>query len=493
MLKNWTSHAEYHQFITNAVSALNESQLKKFNSYSNSLAKLTSLNLDPLAVHLAPYYSSTGRPALHQPEIFRSFILMLDQNITSIDLWVKILLNDDLLALLIGCHPDELPPLGSYYDFIDRLWLHHKDLDKTDRNKLYHFPKNKRPSSKPGKGKKLSNRHPDIVKKVVSFVLDEREFPFHYEQLLQEIFSLIAIVPSLELNLFSSDSLTLSGDGTCVHCHSDTLGTKVCNCKSNGVYDCKCDRKFSDPDASFGWDSDLAAWYFGYTLYMLSTYNPTYHIDLPLHIRFLDARRHDSINAIVALSEFRKLNSNIPITNLCLDSANDNYPTYELCNKWNIIPFIDLNANRGHPKSLPQTMAFSKEGLPLCSAGLEMVLQGFCTGRSRHKWRCPAMCGIVDECPLGTSCSPSSYGRVVYTKPDWDVRLFPPVPRGTKAWKDVYSTRTSSERVNNRFLNDYRLHNMRIRGKKRYSFIAMMIGINIHLDARIKKAKIDAA
>ena len=492
MLKSWTSHADYQQFISDAVASLNDSQRKKLISYSDSIAKLTSLNLDPLAALLAPYYSHTGRPALHQPEIFRSFILMLDCRIYSIDLWVNTLMNDDILALLIGCKPDELPPLGSYYDFIDRLWLRHKKLDKSDRKHLYHFPKNKRPSKKPGKGKKLPNRHPQIVMKMVSYALVDKELPFHYEKLLQEIFSLIAIVPSIDLGLIPTGNLTVAGDGTCVHSHCDALGTKVCDCRKNGIYDCKCDRKFSDQDASYGWDSDLGAWYFGYTLYMLSTYNPIYHVDLPLHIRFLDAKRHDSVNAVVSLSEFRKLNPHIPIRNLCLDSANDNYPTYELCKGWDIIPFIDLNSNRGHPKSLPETMKFSKEGVPLCSAGLEMVYQGFCKGRSRHKWRCRAKCGLIDECPLDVPCSPSSYGRVVYTKPDWDIRLFPPVPRGSREWKDTYSSRTCSERVNNRVLNDYHLHDMGIRGKKRYSFITMMIGINIHLDARIKKAKMDA-
>jgi hypothetical protein len=34
---------------------------------------------------------------------------------------------------------------------------------------------------------------------------------------------------------------------------------------------------------------------------------------------------------------------------------------------------------------------------------------------------------------------------------------------------------------------------MRIHGKKRYSFFAIIAGINIHLDARLKKQKMDAA
>jgi hypothetical protein len=165
MLKSWTFHADYQQFISDVASSLNESQRKKLMSYANSIAKLTFLNLDSLAAHLAPYYSHTRRPALHQPEIFRSFILMLDRGYSSIDSWFNTLMTYDILAVLIGCNPGDLPPLGSYYDLIDRLWLRHKTLDKADRKHLYRFPKNKKPSKKPGKGKKLPNRHPDIVKK----------------------------------------------------------------------------------------------------------------------------------------------------------------------------------------------------------------------------------------------------------------------------------------------------------------------------------------
>jgi hypothetical protein len=151
MLKNWTSHADYQQFVSDAVAFLNDSQRKKLISYSDTIAKLTSLNLDPFAAHLAPYYSHTGRLALHQPEIFRSFILILDCGFYSINLWVNTLMHDNILTILTGCSPDELPPLGSYYDLIDRLWLRHKNLDMADRKHLYHFPKNKRPSKNPAR------------------------------------------------------------------------------------------------------------------------------------------------------------------------------------------------------------------------------------------------------------------------------------------------------------------------------------------------------
>ena len=48
---------------------------------SDSWHKLTSMNLDPAGDFLAPFYSNTGRPAINQPQILRSFFLMLDRRL----------------------------------------------------------------------------------------------------------------------------------------------------------------------------------------------------------------------------------------------------------------------------------------------------------------------------------------------------------------------------------------------------------------------------
>ncbi len=74
-----------------------------------------------------PFYSNTGRPAKNQPQILRSFILfflLFSEGLAklSLTLWVDRLGHDRLLAALIGCTTDSLPPLGSYFDFMDRLW-----------------------------------------------------------------------------------------------------------------------------------------------------------------------------------------------------------------------------------------------------------------------------------------------------------------------------------------------------------------------------------
>lgn len=307
MLKNWTSHAEYQQFIISNLSKLNKTFSKKILEFESSISKLYCLDLDILGEILKPYYSNTGRPATLQPEIFRSLSLMLFQKETSITNWVKKLHYDELLATFIGCTIDKAPSLGSHYDFISRLWM--SDLE-SDRKRLKVVrPYKKKPSNVkvPGRNKKLPNKKSGSVKSICDFFENNRSFSLRAEKLLQRIFSLVAVEPSFNLNLIKQKDLTLAGYGTCVHCNSSYYGSKVCNCRKNDIYDCKCPRKLSDVDANLGWDSHENRWFYGYTLYALSTYNPKYKIDLSVYLRFVEASRHDSITGIAALAEFREL------------------------------------------------------------------------------------------------------------------------------------------------------------------------------------------
>lgn len=101
--------------------------MELFYCYSDARRKLFSLNLDPIDEYVARFYSPCGRPAKHQAQILRSFILLaLLFNQTSaklsLPLWVEALSKNRELAALIGRRStDELPPLGSYFDFMDRF------------------------------------------------------------------------------------------------------------------------------------------------------------------------------------------------------------------------------------------------------------------------------------------------------------------------------------------------------------------------------------
>ena len=158
----------------------------------------------------------------------------------------------------------------------------------------------------------------------------------------------------------------------------------------------------------------------------------------------------------------------------CLDSAMDNISTYKLLHDKGIEAFIELNGKED-------------EAVPKCTAGLEMKYSGFENARNRHKWACPCPKG-ASECPLGQSCTSSRLGAVRHTSPSDDLRMYPRTPRSTKKWKEAYKNRSPSERMNNRFLNDYGLSRIRMKLQRRYAFFTMLIGINIHLDSWVKMA-----
>lgn len=111
------------------------------------------MNLNPVRDFLTPFYSNTGRPALNQPQIMRSFLLMLDRKFSSLTKWTTELAGDDLLAILIGCLPDSQPPPSSYFDFINRLWLRNPGFESPDAKICSLLLKIKKPSSKPWKNK----------------------------------------------------------------------------------------------------------------------------------------------------------------------------------------------------------------------------------------------------------------------------------------------------------------------------------------------------
>lgn len=148
------------------------------------------------------------------------------------------------------------------------------------------------------------------------------------------------------------------------------------------------------------------------------------------------------------------------------DSTHDAYPWYKLLHSWEIEAFIDLNTRRQGKLSLSR-FTVGKDGTPICAGGFPMINWGYCKNRQRIKWRCPLSYGKVENCPHKETCSPSNYDRVVYTKPELDLRLFTRTPRNSKAWKKVYTLRGTSERTNKHQKINYWLEITRARGKRR--------------------------
>ena len=103
-----------------------------------------------------------------------------------------------------------------------------------------------------------------------------------------------------------------------------------------------------------------------------------------------------------------------------------------------------------------------------------MTLSLPCKDRDRIKWRCPIKASKKLEslkCDFIAECSPSEYGRVVYTHPADNPRLYPNIPRNSQKWQHHYDKRTSVERVFKREKNDFSLTSFKSRFRERINRI----------------------
>ena len=500
--ESWQSHNEYRTIVNTYGRRLSRNNPKySFDLYDKERQKLLNLNLDPLRDYIAPFYSTTGRSAKNQAQILRSlilFVLLLNKTPArdSLTAWVRDVLPASIsLIILTGCvSAEELPPLGSYYDFMNRFWL--ASRSRYSRKALLPASKNsKKPNKAIGSDGKLLEDAADTAstRDIVKAIRNGDRASDNPEAALQDIFFLLAVLPSMQLGLIDADNLTLSGDGTSVVSHASPYGRHLSSCSPSCPYRKDCGRHYSDPDAGWGWDSDNKTWFFGHTLYMLCCRNSRLKVELPLLMKFTDARRHDSKNFLFALDDFGRHLCGLTPKNICLDSAHDNIPTYELLKHWDINALIDINGRTKSSENSPDGITFDKDGHPLCPAGHKMSPWGNDPIKDAHKYRCPFKCGHIASCPNAGTCSPGSYGRTVYIKNNSDLRFHPRIPRDSEEYRKIYSERTACERVNDRVLNDYCLQHLKIRGRDHFSFWTTLIGICIHLDARYKAARLYAA
>jgi len=469
MLGKWRTHAHYQRFLVDALLKEKQRNPQSLADYKDTILKLYSLNLDSIKTDFAKRFSLTGRPSNFQPEMFRAFILMVDQKVASIEEWRKRTIATPIFCALVGIDPQDFPGSSTLRDFITRLWLE----DAPERVKTVEA----KPKEKHGKNKKPP-KNPGIIKELTDKALKGDTFGKIPEQLLQTLFAKVAVLPSVDAGLIEDPhKLVASGDGTVIHSHASPRG------KSTHTPN---QRRFADPQARWLWDSYHEQWAYGYMAYILSTNNPVLKLDLPLYLRFAQTSSFDGVTLIEALAHFRSVyHSVFNMDSLLLDSAHDNYATYILLNHWDIKPFIDLN-NRATDMPRPQALTLSQRGAPICADGHEMVNWGYEAKKFRIKYRCPLVAGTVTYCPYADNCNKSPYGKIVYLRLAEDRRLLTPVPRNTDEWKNTYKRRSASERVNNRLLTDYALERPKRYTKKKLSFFAFLNAVNIHLDARVK-------
>jgi len=479
LLGYWRSHVEYQHWLKSELVSLIPSHETAIRFYAPLIKKIYILNLDPAKKVVASLYPPVGRPAKNQPELLRALMAMLHCQIHDPTKFVAVLRSSPVLRAICGFEQGKTPGVGTIYDFLDRLWL------SDNPQKAIKKPKSK--GKRPKSGEKLPAKHPGIVKKLVDKALEGRVIERRPESILQEILKGCAVLPSAKLGLLGNpNNLAVAGDGAPLLTGASPYGKKICDCPSKGIYRCNCKRVFTDPDANWGWDSYHEQWFYGHTLYSITSADSDN--DLPLYLRLVQGSRNDSVTFVFSWVELLRLYPEFKISKALLDAAHDVYDIYRLLHANEAEPFIDLNERAKGNNTFPGPISVDNNGVPICLEGLPMLNWGFNNDRCRIKWRCPHY-RDRSKCSKKHECSTSEYGRVVYTKPSWDLRLFTPTPRNSKAWKNVYARRTTVERTFKRILVDYKIELANARTKKRWFWQATLAAINQHLDAQVSVAK----
>ncbi len=193
-------------------------------------------------------------------------VLMLDFKEHSITNWAQTVANDIFLFNLCGFDSKTAPGASSYYDFIIRLW----QSDRSEHLKRKMFPKMflSRPRKKLNANKKLPPKHSGSVKKLVQRAINGRLPDINPAKIMQQLLARCVVDQSAEMGILGNTSaVSVAFDGSPYYSGASHYGVKVCDCRSKGIYNCTCPRKYSDPDARWGWDSYREQWFFGDTLF----------------------------------------------------------------------------------------------------------------------------------------------------------------------------------------------------------------------------------
>ena len=330
----------------------------------------------------------------------RSYLLSIDFKVHSLTDWAAQLKINPLYAILSGFQFGDTPGVGTFYDFLDRLW----DSDSDNLSPHIHPIKKKKVKKPKQKGDKAEPIEKVTVEQLFqsmeysSFSIDEQPYTSLFKIYDHEFLSI-----SISKGLIDISNLSIAGDGMPVTTSARERKHRICECSKNGITSCHCDRYFSQPDCDIGYDSSRECFYHGYHLYILVAANS--ESDLPLFPLFNPASKHDSHGFLEAFT-------------------------------------------------------IGKDGVPICKAGRKMNHGGSEPSKTRLKFRCP-LASRKYGCSCSTPYSDSKYGRTVHFAMKDNPRLINFPPRDSEEWKLEYNARTSAEHSNKREKIDFQLESGR--------------------------------
>ena len=496
-------HKHYRRFVLNKASR--HGGLRTDHRHFHVWRKLRVSNLDVAYPIMATLYTKDeGRPARNPVCMLRSCLAMMFCGVTSFTLWVKMMHDDPFYALISGFHPEDVPGVGTFYDFQDRLLQRPRQPRSTQRRPYRR--RNQRDKADHHKDKNDLRPHQDIVNRLADRILSR---PFQptplaavlegygdfsalptWEQVLQALFYACFVAPSIDLKLIDLENLHVAGDGSKIPTWANPSGKKLCDCDNRGKKPeerCRCHRAYNDSLALWGWDSYRKCWVYGHSFYELTAYSLQHCCQLPLVISMADCNRHDSVHGLATL--YRGCETfGLLIQTASLDAAHDALGLFRLAtNRWQTALVVPLNQRNRDNLQYSGPLRL-EQGTPICLAGKPLKHWGFCPDRLRLKWRCPLAAAKktppVTTCPhFGNGCSNSPYGRVIYTYPQDNYRLHTLIPRNSDLWQCHKDARSCAERSIKRKKYDFHLLQTRTAGRDRWFFRLMLAAMCQHIDA----------
>lgn len=474
---NSGGHAAYQNFVIENLRKYYPDPCAIPRSAWDIIERFWALDLSYTDELLRSKYSVFG-PKPRTPSCMqRSYLLSIDFKVYSLTDWAAQLKINPLYAILSGFEFGDTPGVGTFYDFLNRLW----DSDSDNLSPHVHPVKKKKVKKPKQKGTKAESIEKISVDQLLkqlesgAFSIDDQPYSSLFKIYNKEFLS-----QSVQRGLIDTSNLSIAGDRTPFVTSARERKHRVCNCTLNGITDCDCDRYFSQPDCDIGWDSSRDCFYHGYDLYMLVAANS--ESDLPIFPLLNPASKHDSHGFLETYFRMKSFLPDYLVSKWLLDSAHDAMAYYSYCRKKHIQPFIDLNEKRGIKVKYKDDFTIGKDGIPVCKAGRKMNRDGSEPSKARLKYRCP-LASRKYGCSCENPCSDSKYGRTVHLAMKDNPRLINFPPRNSEEWKMEYNARTSAERSNKREKIDFKLESGRHRSTKMWYCRLYHIMMLQHLDA----------
>ena len=153
------SHLDYRRFL-NGVGGMHRINWRsKPPAIREIFLRFRELDLSAVDRIMQDQYSNRGAEPRPPSCMLRSLLLMIAMNVVSITHWVETLHTSQFFAILSGFQPWDIPGVGTFYDFIDRLW----NLTTPNFSSHYKPPVRKKVKKPKGKGQKAASIEKESV------------------------------------------------------------------------------------------------------------------------------------------------------------------------------------------------------------------------------------------------------------------------------------------------------------------------------------------